>query len=271
VRKNLMEQILFVLHNGKITQWNLSRGKLAAVTVCGQHKVPYSAETAKDYWDDWKEDNQVVTGDVYDAIFLSDAPSDFGVLPKWICANSKDKSAWTFEQLSFLAKEEDYKEAGLCLVQGKVKRFIETGNEDAAMKMHLKSSLSFVLPKEEAKEHVAKVKPENVPRKVEKKAPVATDCGLPADCLGNDEKAQALKVGDVISGVVKTISPLRNKCFVDSGDLSEQLRMRYTDLATYCESIKRPLAAEGDKIGLRVLSVKSSSSLRIDLEVEIVD
>ena len=50
MRSNIVEQILFVLHDGKISQWNLSRGELAAVTVRGQHKVPYTHETAKAYW-----------------------------------------------------------------------------------------------------------------------------------------------------------------------------------------------------------------------------
>ena len=115
-----MDQVLFVLQDGKISQWNLSRGKLEAVKSHGLLQVPYSSKTAKAYWDDWKEDNQVVDGDVYDALFLSGGPNDFGKLPKWICANAKDKSAWTFGQLSLLANEADFKETGLCLVQGKV-------------------------------------------------------------------------------------------------------------------------------------------------------
>ena len=82
-----MEQILFILCNGKISQWNLSHEKLLPVTDRGRRAVPYSSDTAKQYWEEWKENNQVVDGDVYDAIFLSEHLDDFGELPKWICAN----------------------------------------------------------------------------------------------------------------------------------------------------------------------------------------
>lgn len=262
-----MEQVLFVLHDGKISQWNLSRGKLAAVTVRGQHKVPYSAETAKAYWDDWKEDNQVVKGEVYDAIFLSYAPNDFGALPKWICANSKDKSAWTIEQLSLLASEAEYKETGFCLVQGKVKRFIGTANEDTAMTLYLKSSLMFILPKEETKRHVAKIEPKNESQKVEKEAPVAADCGLTADCLASDEKAQKLKVGDTISGKIVKLSQVRNRCFIDSDSLSQQLRIFYKDLAEYCKATQRPIPSEGDVVSFKVQSVLQSELINLKLEV----
>jgi len=265
-----MEQILFVLHSGKISQWNLSRGKLAVVTVRGQHKVPYSAETAKAYWDDWKEDNLVLLdengdtkGETYDAIFLSNAPNDFGALPKWICANSKDKSVWTIEQLSLLASEAEYKETGFCLVQGKVKRLIGTTNEETAMKLYLKSSFTFALPKENEK------KPKKEPQKTEKKAPVAADCSLAADCLASDERAQKLKVGDTISGKVAKLSQVRNRCYIDSNNLSQQLRILYTNLSAYCATAKKPIPAQGDDIALKVLSV-SQTPLRIDLKLEII-
>ncbi len=260
-----MEQVLFVLHDEKISQWNLSRGKLAAVTVRGQHKVPYSAETAKAYWDDWKEDNQVVKGDVYDAIFLSDTTNDFGALPKWICANSKDKSVWTIEQLSLLASEAEYKETGFCLVQGKVKRFIGTANEETAMKLYLKSSLTFALPKENEKK--PKVEPKKESQKTEKKTPVAADCGLTADCLASDEKAQKLKVGDTISGKIVKLSQVRNRCFIDSDSLSQQLRIFYKDLAEYCKATQMPIPLEGDVVSFKVQSVLQSELINLKLEM----
>ena len=253
-----MEQVLFVLQAGKISQWNLSRGKLAAVTVHGQRKVPYSVETAKAYWDDWKEDNQVVDGDVYDALFLSGDPNDFGKLPKWICANSKNKSAWTFEQLSLLANEADFKKTGLCLVQGKVKRRVGT---DKAVVLQMKSSLAFALPKE-----APKPKPKPAP----KKAPPPKPVELAADCLGSDEKAQALKAGDTLSGVVKTLSEVRNRCFIESKGLSDQMRILCTALAAYCKEAKKPMPALGDTVAFKVLSA-ASTPLRIDLKLEIVD
>ena len=250
-----MEQVLFVLQGGKISQWNLSRGKLEAVKSYGLLQVPYSAETAKAYWDSWKEDNQVVDGDVYDAIFLSCDANGFGELPKWICADSDEKSAWTFEQLSLLADEAAFKSTGLCLVQGKDNRLVGTDKADTAVGLQVKSSQAFALPKN-APKPVAKPAPKEVPPPL----PI----GLAADCLGSDEKAQALKAGDTFQGVIKTLSEVRNRCFVDSGDLSEQLRILYTALAAYCENVSRTVPSQGDVIRFRVKSVVKKP-LRIDL------
>ena len=256
-----MEQVLFVLHDGKISQWNLSRGKLEAVKSHGLLQVPYTSKTAKAYWDDWKEDNQVVDGDVYDALFLSVGPNDFGKLPKWICANSKAKSAWTFEQLSLLANEADFKKTGLCLVQGKVKRLVGTDKADKAVVLQVKSSLVYALPKEPPKP-VAKPEPKKAP-------PPPKPIELAADCLGTDEKAKGLKAGDTLSGVLKTLSMVRNRCFVESEGLSDQMRVLYTNLAEYCKQTKRPVPAQGDTIAFKVLSV-AQAKLRIDLKLEIV-
>jgi len=145
-----MEQVLFILRNSKISQWNLSRGKLLPVTDCGRQAVPYSSETANGYWTNWKENNQVADGDVYDAIFLSESLDDFGELPSWICANSTNKSAWTIEQLSLLASEKEFVH-GLCLIQGKKMRLIGDGKVAEAIKLCLKASLVFTLPNGTAK------------------------------------------------------------------------------------------------------------------------
>ena len=256
-----MDQVLFVLQDGKISQWNLSRGKLEAVKSHGLLQVPYSSKTAKAYWDDWKEDNQVVDGDVYDALFLSGGPNDFGKLPKWICAGAKDKSAWTFEQLSLLANEAAFKSTGLCLVQGKVKRRVGTDTAEKAVVLQVKSSLVFALPKD-APKPVAKPAPKKAP-------PPPKPVELAADCLGSDERAQALKAGDTLSGVVKTLSEVRNRCFIESKGLSDQMRILCTALAAYCKEAKKPMPALGDTVAFKVLSV-ASTPLRIDLKLEIV-
>ena len=256
-----MDQVLFVLQDGKISQWNLSRGKLEAVKSHGLLQVPYSSKTAKAYWDDWKEDNQVVDGDVYDALFLSGGPNDFGKLPKWICAGAKDKSAWTFEQLSLLANEAAFKSTGLCLVQGKVKRLVGTDKAEKAVVLQVKSSLVFALPKV-APKPVAKPAPKKAP-------PPPKPVELAADCLGSDERAQALKAGDTLSGVVKTLSEVRNRCFIESKGLSDQMRILCTALAAYCKEAKKPMPALGDTVAFKVLSV-ASTPLRIDLKLEIV-
>ena len=250
-----MEQVLFVLQDGKISQWNLSRGKLESVKNHGFLQVPHSSKTAKAYWDDWKDDNQVVDGDVYDALFLSGGSNDFGKLPKWICAGVKDKSAWTVEQLALLANEAAFTSTGLCLVQGKDKRLVGTDKADKAVVLQVKSSLAFALPKDALKS-VDKLAPKEVPPQ--------QSIGLAADCLGIDEKAQALKAGDTFQGVIKTLSEVRNRCFVDSGDLSEQLRIFYTALAAYCKNVSRTVPSQGDVIRFRVKSVVKKP-LRIDL------
>ena len=250
-----MEQVLFVLLGGKISQWNLSRGKLEAVKSHGLPHVPYSAETAKAYWDGWKEDNQVVDDDVYDAIFLSCDTNGFGELPKWICAYSDEKSAWTFEQLSLLAAEAAFTSTGLCLVQGMTSRLVGTDKADKAITLQMKSSLTFVLPNDE---------PKSVAKPAPKEVPPQQSIELAADCLGIDEKAQALKAGDTFQGVIKTLSEVRNRCFVDSGDLSEQLRILYTALAAYCKNVSRTVPSQGDVIRFRVKSVVKKP-LRIDL------
>ena len=246
-----MDQVLFVLQGGKISQWNLSRGKLEAVKSHGLLQVPYSAETAKAYWDDWKEDNQVVDGDVYDAIFLSGDANGFGELPKWICADSDEKSAWTFEQLSLLADEAAFTSTGLCLVQGKDKRLVGTDKADKAVVLQVKSSLAFALPKD-APKPVAKPEP--------KKAPSPKSVELAADCLGSDEKAQALKA---------VVSKVRGNCYVDSESLCQQMRMRYADLSAYCQTVKRGIPSAGDRLEFKVVSVSQLPS-RIDLKLEII-
>lgn len=211
-----MEQILFVLRNGKISQWNLSRGKLVAATVRGQHNVPYSAETANAYWDEWKEDNMVASGDVYDAIFLSEHLDDFGELPKWICANSTNKSAWTFEHLSLLAKENEFAQ-GVCLVQGNIKRLIGTEKADDVIKLCLKSSFAFTLPKE-----VAKPK---APVQSEESTKQPTEEVIIADSY-NDAKALMLKVGDKVVCVITRVSSLRGCCYLKSDKTADLMRVK---------------------------------------------
>ena len=92
---------------------------------------------------------------------------------------------------------------------------------------------------------------------------------LAADCLGSDEKAQALKAGVTLSGVVKTLSEVRNRCFIESKGLSDQMRILCTALAAYCKEAKKPMPTLGDTVAFKVLSA-ASTPLRIDLKLEIV-
>lgn len=254
-----MEQILFVQHGGMISQWNLSRGNLVAVTVHGQHKMPYSAETAKAYWDEWKEDNMVAEGDIYDAIFLSDALNDFGELPKWICANSKDKSVWTIEQLSLLASEAEYKEIGLCLVQGKVKRLIGTEKDDDVIKLCLKSSLAFTLPKEVAKPKTLEPKESKKSNmggdEVDEKAESDPSANVFIGDSYNDAKALLLKIGDKINCTVVSIRNARGFCYLKSDMTSELIRVKLAPVNKTLAA-KSSIFTGGMKLLTEVVSVK---------------
>lgn len=251
-----MEQVLFMLRDGKISQWNLSRGKLVAATVRGQHNVPYSAETANAYWGEWKEDNMVASGDVYDAIFLSESPDDFGELPKWICANSSDKSAWTFELLSLLVSEAEYKRTGLCLVQGNVKRLIGTEKADGAIKLFLKSSLAFTLLEKEPKPKV----PESKASK--QSTPAVSSASGNADSY-NDPKALSLKVGDKIEGTVTSVLSALNRCYIKSDKAEQLIRVKLSaEIASLPKKDKDKLV--GKQLTAEVVSVKDN---RVDYRV----
>ena len=101
----------------------------------------------------------------------------------------------------------------------------------------------------------------------QKKALAQAIDGLAADCLLNDVKAQGLKGGDVISGKIARLSQVRNRCFIDSDDLSQQLRIFYNDLSEYCKATQRPIPSEGDNVSFKVLSVSQSDLINLKLEL----
>lgn len=251
-----MEQILFLFCNGKISQWNLSHGKLLSVTDCGRRAVPYSSETARQYWAEWKENNQVMDGYVYDAIFLSDVLNDFSELPKWICANSKDKSEWTIELLSLLAGEAEYKEKGLCLIQGKVKRLIGTEKADDAIKLSLKSSLAFTLPKEVAKPKApeSSKKPAAAEKAASGEAQIKPPSNMFTGDSYNDPKALLLKVGDKITCTVTSVRPMRGFCYLKSDKTQELIRVKL-DAVNKTLSAKSSIVTVGMKLLAEVISV----------------
>ena len=142
-----MDQILFVLKDGKISQWNLSRGKLEAVKSLGLLQVPYSAETAKAYWDGWKEDNQVVDGDVYDAIFLSDDEDLLSTLPPSFTLHREERlSRWTIKQLSLLSRESDFVNRGIYVIQENLRHTLSpSSSSDDELIFFLRSTCGFSL------------------------------------------------------------------------------------------------------------------------------
>ncbi len=141
-----MSQSLFVLHKGKISQWDLSHGKLTAVTVFGQRWVSYSADTAKTYWDEWKKDNQVEDGDVYDMLFLSDDDELMDSFP-FRLARGKDVplSRWTLKQLSLLSREKEFADSDIHIFQGTLQHILKSASSANELSFQLRSSLDFSL------------------------------------------------------------------------------------------------------------------------------
>lgn len=256
--RTMTEQVLFILRNGKVSQWNLSHGKLWPVTDRGRRAVPYSSETAKQYWAEWKENNQVEDGDVYDAIFLSEHLDDFGELPKWICANSTDKSAWTFEHLSLLVKENEFAQ-GVCLVQGNVKRLIGTEKADNAFKLCLKSSLEFILPKETAKSKPLKFEKSKKSTTADKSSNRKEPIGSSAEGCESGEKAlQRFKdFAMTYEEALSTFSINLDSCFPSSKIVNVSVGANLEQAIDYCpEGSTLKLAAGTYTIpGNRILGI----------------
>ena len=221
------------------------------ITDRGRRAVPYSSETAKQYWAEWKENNPVDDGDVYDAIFLSDAPNDFGELPKWFYANSKDMCAWTIEQLSLLANESEYKEKGLCFVQGKVKRLIGPEKADNAIELCLKSSFAFTLPKEVAKPKApeSSKKPAAAEKAASGEAQIKPPSNMFTGDSYNDSRALLLKVGDKITCTVTSVRPMRGFCYLKSDKTQELIQVKL-------DAVNKTLSAESSivTVGMKLLA-----------------
>jgi len=141
-----MAQMLFVLHDGRISQWSLSHGKLATVTVLGQRRVLYSAESAKTYWEEWKKDNRVVDGDDYDVLFLSDDEELLGSFPTNLTsAHDVPLSKWTLKQLSLLSRESDFADSDIHVIQGSLRHTFKSASHAKALSFHVRSSYDFSL------------------------------------------------------------------------------------------------------------------------------
>ena len=266
-------EFLFVVASGRIGMVRRDAVGFTVIHVSEDGDPMTDFSNPDEYWDQWKElTNFLDSSSEVDFAFLSDK-KDVKLVSderrKQDNFKRVEESVWSLsvvEQALRSVAGELRLTQPIDVVEGNKKVFSTGG--DASKRMHL---MRFGKVHDDPTPVIVapvKTQPkEDPPPKPKHPQPIKK---LPADCLGNDERAQALKVGDVISGVVKTISPLRNKCFVDSGSLSEQLRMRYTDLTAYYESVKRPVPKEGDNIELKVLSVVKTSQL-INLGVEVID
>lgn len=238
-----MDQVLFVLHEGAISQWWLNRGKLSLATLKGLSRLEFSDASAPQFWDWWVEDNNA-EGDSFDAIFLSSSKAGFGDLPKCFQPDSKDESAWTLEKLSLLANEPMFSGQALTFICGKNSSLaVGTSESETPIKLVIQSSLAFTLPKDEPKKEATKPEPVK---------PVAkpTPSGIVGDSY-NDPEALKLSVGDELKGTIVKIFNAIKRNYVKVEGLKDQVCFKSTDKTKF---------AVGDQVLLTVTKVDEAAS-----------
>ena len=215
-----MGQVLFVLKEGQVAFWKISRGSLVRRTLSGNRWNDYTSS----YWDEWSEANQV--GDSVDAILLSDKPNGFGTLPKWLQDRS-EPSAWTVALLGKLANDAEFKDKGLVLSQRKAKFTLVSG--DPVESYLLLSSCKFTLPKSEPAKPVAKPTPSSI-----------------VGDSYNDPEALKLSVGDELKGTIVKIFNATKRNYVKVAGLNEQICFKSIDTTKF---------AVGDTVSMIVTKV----------------
>ena len=222
-----MDQVLFVLHEGAISQWWLNRGKLSPATLKGATQLDYSAASAPQFWEWWQDDNNVGKDDIFDALFLSSLKDGFGELPDCFSAQSKEASSWKFETLSNLVNDPLFAGKALLFVKGKINRLaLNSPDSDDPIKLTIQSVLDFTLPKEEPS--APPVEKNDPP--VEDEKPVvekddATPNGIIGDCY-NDPEALKLAVGTECKGTIVCVFKSTKYCYVKVEGLKEQIRFK---------------------------------------------
>ena len=107
-----MGQVLFVLKEGQVAFWKISRGSLVRRTLSGNRWNDYTSS----YWDEWSEANQA--GDSVDAILLSDRPDAYGELPQWFYGAATKTSKWTLETFSKIVNDDEFSGKGIWIYLG---------------------------------------------------------------------------------------------------------------------------------------------------------
>lgn len=135
-------QDLFVLRDGKVTQWRLKNGQLTICEKDGFREVPYDDS----YWPNWLERMRFhPREDRTDAIFLSDLPNAFENLPEW-ATNLDADSAWVREDLELIGDEEDFKGRAINLLGDKEEKCLCRGTDGSkTLGLYLNSSMRFSL------------------------------------------------------------------------------------------------------------------------------
>ena len=219
-----MGRVLFVLKEGQVAFWKISRGSLVCGTLSGNRWNDFTSS----YWDEWSEANQV--GDSVDAILLSDKPNGFGTLPEWLQDRSKP-SAWTVALLGKLANDAEFKDKGLVLSQRKAKFILVSG--DPVETYLLLSSCKFTLPKSEPAKPVAKPTPSSI-----------------VGDSYNDPEALKLSVGDELKGTIVKIFNAMKRNYVKVEGLNEQICFKSIDTTKF---------AVGDTVSMIVTKVDEAT------------
>ena len=219
-----MGRVLFVLKEGQVAFWKISRGSLVCGTLSGNRWNDFTSS----YWDEWSEANQV--GDSVDAILLSDKPNGFGTLPEWLQDRS-EPSAWTVALLGKLANDAEFKDKGLVLSQRKAKFTLVSG--DPVESYLLLSSCKFTLPKSEPAKPVAKPTPSSI-----------------VGDSYNDPEALKLSVGDELKGTIVKIFNAMKRNYVKVDGLKDQVCFKSTDKTKF---------AVGDQVLLTVTKVDEAA------------
>ena len=219
-----MGRVLFVLKEGQVAFWKISRGSLVRGTLSGNRWNDFTSS----YWDEWSEANQA--GDSVDAILLSDKPNGFGTLPKWLQDRS-EPSAWTVALLGKLANDAEFKDKGLVLSQRKAKFTLVSG--DPVETYLLLSSCKFTLPKSEPAKPVAKPTPSSI-----------------VGDSYNDPEALKLSVGDELKGTIVKIFNAMKRNYVKVEGLNEQICFKSIDTTKF---------AVGDTVSMIVTKVDEAT------------
>lgn len=253
----MQAKVLFVLRDGNVTRWIPNGDDLTVETVNGLESVPY---TGSDFWQEWKDENQLVDDDVVDALLLSDQVGAFGDLPKWL--TKKGKSEWKMTELIKLAETPQYGGAALSLVDGERQLLLSKGDSGGALTLFLASTLSYQLPSQEDLEALR----EDSKAEGESKAPIEKPC-IHADFLV-DVKSKAIEAGLIIEGSVKAFSPFRG-CFIDTSVADDQMRIRPTEYDKI-DGLRDKLNQVGAKVTFKVKSAAENNGL-IEISLEFRD
>ena len=119
-----MGQVLFVLKEGQVAFWKISRGSLVRRTLSGNRWNDYTSS----YWDEWSEANQA--GDSVDAILLSDRPDAYGELPQWFYGAATKTSKWTLETFSKIVNDDEFTGKGIWIYLAAKKYDFSSGSPE---------------------------------------------------------------------------------------------------------------------------------------------